>query len=251
MYEVRCTMYNIPMLYAIISDIHSNLEALETVLTDIDRRRVEKIISPGDIIGYGANPSLCLALASERCQVIVKGNHEEAILSAKERSKFNTWAREAILWTMDHLDQKEKDVIESWPYITTDQEADLTLVHGSPDHIRQFRYLFESGDIDNAFSAFQTGVCFVGHTHVPMLFTESGREKQLKAGSYPLDAKERYIINPGSVGQPRDGDRRASYALFDTEKRVLEIVRLDYDNQTAARKIKTAGLPEYLGNRLL
>jgi len=239
------------MYYAIISDVHSNLEALEIVIKEINKRKPDRIVSPGDIVGYGANPKECLALIRAQCDAVVLGNHDEAIHHVKLRSWFNDDAREAIEWTAGMLSEEEKSHIHTWTRMIIDEANGITIAHGSPDRVDQHRYLMSRADTRDSFSAFQTAVCFVGHTHLPSLFSRSGEAKYLAAGKYPLDGKDRYILNPGSVGQPRDHNPQCSMAFFDTEKFDFEVVRLDYDNRKASNKIKRAGLPPFLGDRLL
>lgn len=239
------------MYYAILSDIHSNLEALETVLKALKNKKPDQIISPGDIVGYGADPCECLDLVLERFTSVVMGNHDEAVENNLLRSHFNDYAREAIIWTEGVLKEHQKKKIREWTRMVIDSENGVTLVHGSPDEVEKHKYLLTSWDTRASFEAFQTPVCFIGHTHVPSLFSSSGQACYLKAGHHQLDRRERYILNPGSVGQPRDQNTETSFALFDSQKFEFEVVRLPYDNWKAAEKIKRVGLPAFLGDRLL
>lgn len=239
------------MYCAVVSDIHSNLEAFEAVLREIEKRKPDKIISPGDVVGYGADPGECLKLATQHCQEIVLGNHDEAVENITLRDDFNPDAREAVEWTAGVLSKEDQGIIRHWTRLVIDQENDVTLAHGSPYQPEEYYYVLGSYQARIAFPSFSTSVCFIGHTHVPALFSEKGAASYLVSGRYSLRREDRYLINPGSVGQPRDRDKRASLAFYDSEKLELEIVRLDYDNWKAADKIKKAGLPAFLAERLL
>ncbi len=239
------------MHYAIISDIHSNLEALTVVLDEIKRRKPERIVSLGDVVGYGADPSACLKLICETCHEFVMGNHDEAISDIGLRESFNRDAKRAVEWAAEQLSSEEKKLILGWPRVIIDRSHEMTLTHGSPDQPEDYKYVFGASDARPSFESFQTRVCFIGHTHVPSLFSDAGEVRYLLPDGYTLNPAKRYILNPGSVGQPRDRDPRTSFALFDSEKMEIEIVRLRYDNQTAAQKIREAALPAFLAERLL
>ena len=240
------------MKYAIISDIHSNLEALERVLEEIKNREADQVICLGDVVGYGADPSKCLKLLRETADEIIMGNHDRAIEDVLLRDSFTDWAREAIEWTAGVLTESEKKLIREFTPIVIDSKADVTWTHGSAHEPIKFHYIFTPSDADSSFKKLETSFCFFGHTHVPSLFSEkSGESQYLPAGVYRLHKGERYLINPGSVGQPRDRNPKLGFAFFDSEELVLEIMRLDYDNQNAAQKIRKAGLPAYLAERLL
>jgi len=238
--------------YAVISDVHSNLEALTCALEEIQKRRPDRIICLGDIVGYGANPSECLKLVRENSEEIIMGNHDQAVEDIELRDYFNDWACEAIEWTAGVLTNEEKRQIRDFPPVVIDQKHNVTWVHGSPYEPKEFHYLFRDADARPSFKILETNFCFFGHTHIPSLFGSKTHEaRYLTAGSYQLAKEEHYLINPGSVGQPRDRNPRLGFALFDSDELTLEIVRLDYDNKKAAEKIRKAGLPAYLADRLL
>ncbi len=238
------------MRYAILSDIHSNWEALGTALDYLGSQRIDEYWVLGDTIGYGANPNECLGWAFEKAQVHLAGNHERAIVDQKILEWFNGDARTAIEWTAGVLEPELKEKISSLPYLHLTPTS--TLAHGSPDEPEEFRYLFSFKDAEPSFRAFKTPVCFVGHTHLPSQFTESSRSAvYLPPGLCRLDRGERYLLNPGSVGQPRDRDPRLGFGIFDEGDWTFETVRLEYDNRTAAEKIRKAGLPIFLAVRLL
>lgn len=240
------------MKYAIISDVHSNLEALERVKAELDRLKPDQIMCLGDVIGYGANPSECLKLVREMSREIVMGNHDRAIEDIELREEFNDWAHEAIRWTAGVLSTGEKAEIRRFVPIVIDRAENVTWTHGSAHEPEEFHYLFKPAEARRSFKALETDICFFGHTHIPSIFeAESPEGRYLTAGMYRLQKGRRYLINPGSVGQPRDRDPRLGFAFFDSGELTLEIVRLDYDNQKAAQKIRKAGLPAYLADRLL
>ena len=240
------------MKYAVISDVHSNLEALECALAEIQKRKVDQTICLGDVVGYGANPSECLKLVREHSAEIIMGNHDQAVEDIELRGYFNDWAREAIEWTAGILDVEGKKQIREFPPLVVDRKQNVTWAHGSPHEPEEFHYLFREEDVTPSFKILETNFCFFGHTHIPSLFASKTCEpRYLTAGSYQFAKGERYLINPGSVGQPRDRNPRLSFAVFDSQELTLEIVRLDYDNKKAAEKIRKAGLPAYLADRLL
>lgn len=238
------------MKYAILSDIHSNGEALGRVSAYLSQTKVDEVWVLGDSIGYGADPNECFEWVSGKAGVTLLGNHELAVVDPGLRDWFNPEARAAIEWTAGVLDVKHQAKIKELNYLHIASWA--TAAHGSPDEPEEFRYLFSFADARASFPAFQTPVCFVGHTHIPSTFVESTHSAvYLRPGPYELAQNERYILNPGSVGQPRDRDPRLSFGIFDDKEWTFEVVRLEYDNRKAAEKIWAAGLPRYLGERLL
>lgn len=240
------------MKYAIISDIHSNLEALETALSEIEKRKVDQVICLGDVVGYGANPSECLNITCDEADEIVMGNHDQAVEDLKLRSWFNSFAREAVEWTAGVLKSNEKRKIREFLPMVVDSKQSITWTHGSIHEPREFHYLLHDDEVNASFKRLETKVGFFGHTHIPALFSfKAGEGRYLPQGTYQLEKGERYLINPGSVGQPRDKNPKLSFAYFDSDQLRLEIVRLDYDNQKAAQKIRKVGLDPYLADRLL
>ena len=238
------------MQYAVLSDIHSNWEALECALDCLKKHRVHDYWVLGDTVGYGANPNECFAWAVQNAQVNLTGNHERAIIDPTLLEWFGEDARTAAEWTTRVLSPDLQKKIHDLPYLHITSPA--TLAHGSPHEPHEFHYLYTMKDARPAFRAFETVLCFVGHTHLPSLFRESSDKVQyLTPGVYELERNEHYILNPGSVGQPRDGDRRLGFGIFDDQAWTFEIVRLEYDNVKASGKIRRAGLPPYLADRLL
>jgi diadenosine tetraphosphatase ApaH/serine/threonine PP2A family protein phosphatase len=238
------------MRYAVFADIHGNLEALETALEYAQKRRLAEFLVLGDSLGYGANPNECLEWALEHAGLHVFGNHEAAIHQNKVRENFTDWAREAIDWTARMLKTELADRIKDLPYLQI--AGKVTLAHGTLHSPEKFHYLIDLADARKSFLTMQTPVGFVGHTHIPAVFSEKEPvAKHLKEGVLKLQKNERYLLNPGSIGQSRDRDRRLSFGIFDDDELTFEIVRLSYDNKKAADKILAEGLPAFLAYRLL
>lgn len=250
-------------MYAVISDIHSNLEALSAVFDDIDRRGVEKVICLGDIVGYGPSPRECLDLIIERCEVCLCGNHDHAVLY--EPYNFNVGAERAAYWTRQVFEDEPDPAARNrrWEFlgslpIRTEYDSKL-LVHGSPRRPVN-EYLFADDVYTNPsklmanFERMENTACFVGHTHVPGVFMDDpyfeGPDELTEAGRYEIAADDRVIINVGSVGQPRDRDPRAAYGIVDDN--VVEFIRLDYDVDAVVQKILAIPeLDDFLAHRLL
>jgi diadenosine tetraphosphatase ApaH/serine/threonine PP2A family protein phosphatase len=230
-----------PVRLAIISDIHANLEALESVLADIARMQADNLVCLGDIVGYGADPASCLAIVREHADLCVLGNHDAAVFSVAERAFFNPTARKAVHWTAAQLSDDDIAYLRGLPFRASVE--DLLFVHSAPRAPEQWEYVFSGMEARMYGRYFHERICFVGHSHVP--------------GLYPIDAgvrtyahDQRFLINVGSVGQPRDGDWRGSYGLLDTVAGTYENRRVEYDVESAARKIRERGLPPRLAERL-
>ncbi|MBI3316566.1 MAG: metallophosphoesterase family protein [Candidatus Omnitrophica bacterium] len=238
------------MRFAILSDIHANLEALETADAYLRRHSLDEIFVLGDTVGYGANPVECLEWTFGRAKVALMGNHEKGVTDASLLDWFNPLAREAIVWTAKILPEKLKQKIRELQYVRLERQFSLT--HSSLHEPEQFHYLLSFQDSIPTFKVMKTRICFVGHTHIPSCFMETpGVGMYTREGEIKIEGEKRYVLNPGSVGQPRDQDKRLSFGIYDDEKGVFEIVRLEYDAPKAARKILAAKLPEYLATRLL
>jgi diadenosine tetraphosphatase ApaH/serine/threonine PP2A family protein phosphatase len=235
--------------YAILSDIHGNLEALRAVLADC-AETADGVLCLGDTVGYGADPVPCVELVADRAQTIVGGNHEYAVTGRLELTWFNRYARAAAEWTRERLDDDHRAWLSALPLVT--ELADATLVHASPAQPDEWEYLVTAEDGFAAFAHFATRWCFVGHSHVPGAWSlgSSGPEHYPGGVGLTMESGRRYLVNVGSVGQPRDRDPRAAYALWDSETGALEIRRVLYDVTTARRKIAEAGLPRFLADRL-
>ena len=247
------------MRYAVLSDVHSNLEALTAVLEALASERIDRVLCLGDVVGYGADPVPCLARLAASEAVIVAGNHDYAAVGKLDVSVFNDAARAAVLWTRDRLSIADLDMLRRFPLTATVEP--FTLAHGTLRHPQRFEYLVEIGQAVDTLVTCRTLMCLVGHTHLPC-FLEYDRSQRrmlriLTASGDLTDVgfeqdpeRLRYLVNPGSVGQPRDGDPRASYAVIDTDTRRVSVRRVAYDVEAAQRKIRQAGLPEFLADRL-
>jgi diadenosine tetraphosphatase ApaH/serine/threonine PP2A family protein phosphatase len=223
------------------------------VLADAAAAGSTGVLCLGDLVGYGADPVACVERVAERASAIVAGNHEHGATGLLDLGWFNETAASAARWTQGRLDPDHQRYLMALPLRAEVEGA--TLVHASPRSPGEWDYLVQPEDGYEVFTDFDTRLCFVGHSHLPAVWSvgSSGRAfAPLGRGAEPvrLDAGRRYIVNVGSVGQPRDRDRRAAYALWDVEARTVVIRRVDYDVHEAARKILSAGLPRRLADRL-
>ena len=239
------------MRYGIFSDIHSNLEALRNVIKAYKKERIDTYLCIGDVVGYASNPQECLASVKSICSVIVAGNHDWAVSGLFPIGYFNSEAKDAILWTKKHMDSDQLQALRALPLVY--ENKDLVLVHGTLVNPAAFDYMTDSSTAIQSFTALEKTVCFVGHTHQPVIFSQNKAGVVSRSLDKILKLKEgyTYIVNVGSVGQPRDGDPKASYCIYDTEKKELLIKRVAYTIAAAREKIYAAGLPRFLGDRLL
>jgi predicted phosphodiesterase len=239
------------MTYAIISDIHGNLEAFLSVVKYIEshQEKIDRVICLGDVVGYGADPGECIRISREISDVILAGNHDFAVCEQTSIEDFNSYAKEAVLWSRDTLNEDEISFLKKLPL--KHEEEIIDFVHSSLYRPEFWRYLFSTYDTHIDFRILEKKILFVGHTHVPIIFEDDGKNvKALSPSELSLNSHNKYIINPGSVGQPRDRDPRASFAIFDSDREYIEIVRIEYDIKKAQKKILDAGLPEILATRL-
>ena len=238
------------MRYALISDIHGNLEAFEAVLGDLSIESIDKYLFAGDCVGYGANPKECIkALKSLNCAVSIAGNHEWGALGLLDLEYFSDYAREAVVRTKSVLDNREADYLRSFELLHED--ASFTMVHGSLESPAEFNYIRNSREAAAAAKLMKNAVLFVGHTHDAGIFYFDSDEAGYSPGPrIKIDRDKKYVINVGSVGQPRDGDPRAAYALYDDSSGMVEIKRTAYDIEGAQKKILKAHLPAFFAERL-
>ncbi len=245
--------YYIPaMRYALLSDIHANMEAFTAVLDDIRRRGgVDEYWCLGDIIDYGPDPSACIQLLRQLPHICVAGNHDMVAIGKADVNRFNPDAALTIGWTQQQISQDDIEYLDDLPQVI--ERGNFTMVHGSP---RQplWEYLLSSGSAEESFNYFSTKYCLVGHSHKPLMF----RQKE-DGGCFSIQLSEsigqvlgdkRAIFNPGSIGQPRDGDPRASYAIYDDESKVVRLCRVAYDINATQQKMVKANLPVKLMVRL-
>lgn len=250
-------------MFAIISDIHSNIEALTAVLNDIDARGVEHIVCLGDVVGYGANPRECVDLIIERCEMVICGNHDQAVFY--EPYNFNLGAERACYWTRQILEDETNKTLRDrrWDFLgklpVRAVYEGMLFVHGSPRRPVN-EYLFADDVYTNPnklmanFERFGEVACFVGHTHVPGVFVDDpyfeAPDELAEPGFYEIAEDDKVVINVGSVGQPRDRDPRAAYGIVDEGR--VEFIRVEYDiEQTVQKILNTPDLDDFLGHRLL
>lgn len=236
------------MRYALLGDIHGNLEALTAILTAFDKQSVQAYVCLGDIVGYGANPEECLGLVRERGALIVAGNHDHAAIGKLDIAYFNQFARKAAIWTQEHLSAESKDFLANLPFVIHTEH--FAAVHGSLQSPEQFNYVQTLRDAEFNFSAMDKPLLILGHSHQPLAFFDTHPMTYTLDPIIPLEPEIKTIVNIGSVGQPRDEDSRACAAVYDSETNEVMLVRVDYDIEQAAKKIVDAGLPEALAMRL-
>ena len=236
------------MKYAIISDIHANLEAFQVVLEDAQNQKVTHYACIGDVVGYNANPKECLDIVRKMNIPCVKGNHDEYCSTDDALEGFNPAAAEAVHWTREQLSDEERKWLFDLKYTKT--VANFTLVHATLDAPERWGYVFDKLAAAASFPYQNTQVCFFGHTHVPVAFM---RDTVVRGGTYSkfkIDPAKKYFINVGAIGQPRDNNPKAAYVVYDMDEGTIELRRLEYDIPAAQKKILDAGLPERLAERL-
>ncbi|MEE3260038.1 MAG: metallophosphoesterase family protein [Candidatus Latescibacterota bacterium] len=235
------------MRLAVLSDIHANREALYAVIDTGRAHGVDAWLCLGDIVGYGADPQACLHRVRELTDAVILGNHDAAAVGLQDLAYFNPHARRAAEWTAEQLNDAERQYLAALPLVLEQGEA--LFVHAEPSRPTEWGYVVDLADAQRALMAIAQRFCFVGHSHYPLLCAEcDGEVKMVAAG--PIQTQSRYLANVGSVGQPRDGDPRACFALWDQAADTLELVRCPYDIATAQNKIIAAGLPPFLAERL-
>ena len=247
------------MRYALFADVHSNLEALTAVMDAARSAQAERYLCLGDVVGYGADPAACLAQLTSSEAVIVAGNHDQACAGKLDADWFHPAAKTAVLWTRDQLSFSELDLLRRLPL--TDTVDAFTLVHSGLRRPERFSYLVDVAQVVDTLAVCRTLFCLAGHTHLPWIveYDRVGHRlmrvlttvQELAEVTFADDPdRMRYLVNPGSVGQPRDGDPRASFAVIDTTQRTMSVRRISYDIASAQRKIRHAGLPELFAERL-
>jgi len=236
------------MPYLIVSDIHGNLEALHAVLQDA-AGRYNKILCLGDLVGYGADPNAICEWARANVAAIVRGNHDKVCCGNEPLDDYRPVAAASVAWTHQHLTPENLAFLERLPRGPLRYE-DFDLAHGSP--LDEDEYLITEEDAAPVVESLEARVTFIGHTHVQGGFLLARRKAARISPdrTLPIEPEYLYLINPGSVGQPRDGDPRAAYALYSPGDRVVEYGRVAYDIDAAAAKIRASGLPEPLASRL-
>jgi diadenosine tetraphosphatase ApaH/serine/threonine PP2A family protein phosphatase len=238
------------MKIALISDVHGNLEALESTLRDIEKSGIEKIYFLGDAVGYGCNPNECVRLIDKNCDIKLLGNHDYAAMGIESTDSFNQLAQTSIDWTMKKMTDKSISTLADFELQAT--FLDYYLVHSSPDAPEAWNYILNPGQAAEQFTQFPQSACFIGHSHLPTIFTQnvSGTVTQHTKPASKLADDKRYIINIGSVGQPRDNDPRACYLIVDTENQTAIYRRVEYDLAKTQKKVRNNSFPEFLAERL-
>jgi diadenosine tetraphosphatase ApaH/serine/threonine PP2A family protein phosphatase len=236
------------MKFAIFGDIHANLEALQAVFADAQEQGCAQFVCLGDVVGYGANPAECLDWVRDLGCPVVRGNHDEGASDESSLEDLNPLAEAALRWTRGQLTMDQRQWLRDLKLVR--QVRDFTAVHATLDSPGAWGYVTNRFDAMASFSYQFTAVCFYGHTHVPRIFEKTDAVRAGRGFEVQIERGVKYFINVGSVGQPRDGDWRASYAVYDSEAQSISIRRVEYDLGTAQQKIRDAGLPALLADRL-
>jgi predicted phosphodiesterase len=242
------------MRYLVFTDIHGNLEALLAVLKFITKKRVDHYLFLGDLVGYGASPNeVVQKLAALKPLSLVRGNHDKAVCNLDSVQTFNPIAASAIYWTKSRITKKNFDYLYKIKKSPEVVHETITICHGAP--FDEDYYIFGEFDAAEAFSYFQTPVCFFGHTHFPFVYAEKdqiveGTFLEGRSNEVKLEKGVHYLINPGSVGQPRDRNPMAAFAIYDSDARTVKFYRVEYDIAEAQRKIHEQNLPSALAERL-
>ncbi len=237
------------MKYAILGDIHSNLEALQTVLAHTKAQNCTHYVSLGDVVGYGPNPKECLDIIRALDCPVIMGNHDEYCASVLELTGFNPMAAEAIKWTRDQLTEEDREWLRALKYSRIVES--FIIVHATLDLPEKWAYVFDKLAAAASMNYQRTPVCFNGHTHVPVAFIRTPTGVQ--GGMYTkikIEVGRKYFINAGSIGQPRDRNPGAAYATYDLPNNQIELHRVEYDYRITQEKIRAAGLPQSLADRL-
>jgi predicted phosphodiesterase len=239
------------MKIAFISDIHSNLEALTAVSKSLQNQGPDIVLFLGDIVGYGADPNECIEMVRDIADDILAGNHDWAAVGKSSTDNFNPTAKKALEWTQSRLTKDSNNFLSSLSL--KGKMENFIYIHSTPFRPEEWNYIFSLSDAVQSFDNFSQSLCFVAHSHIPVTFvqTAGGDTAFVQNPQFKLRKGFRYIINSGSVGQPRDGNPLSSYGIYDTKKKEYMLIRVQYDIEHARRKIIDAGLPESLANRLI
>jgi len=242
------------MRYLILTDIHANLEALETCLKDARARGYDETLVLGDIVGYGPDPNAVIdAIRRLKPKAIVRGNHDKVALGMNQAEGFHAAARAAAHWMLESLTEQNREWLVALPMGPTIIDGEIEICHGAP--FDEDAYIFDELDARHAFEASTAPLCFYGHTHFAVVFRMIKDLLEVVSPAngetaLAIDPQARYLVNPGSVGQPRDGDPRAAYAIYDTDTKQLNLIRLAYPLGTTQDKMLKVGLPDPLARRL-
>ena len=239
-----------PRRIAVFSDIHGNLHALNAVLEAIDDLGLRTLICCGDVVGYGAFPNECIEILRFRRIPTLAGNHDHAVIGQTDINFFNEIAKEAVFWTRERLAEENSVWLRERPYTYT-LAKDFYFVHASPNQPEEWGYVLTFGDARAAFEKFSQRFCFIGHSHQPAIVVHKGEQLDIPDSSdIPIEPKRRYLINVGSVGQPRDRNPNASFVTVDLDQKLIQFHRVPYDVRAAQEAIRRNGLPSELAERL-
>ncbi|MCK4857858.1 MAG: metallophosphoesterase family protein [candidate division Zixibacteria bacterium] len=238
------------MKYALISDVHGNLQALQAVLSDLRDTDIDELLFLGDAVGYGANPNEVVDIVDSECKVCIVGNHDASALGLTSTYNFNIYAKASIHYTISVLVPKSIDLMST--YRMSHQFDGILLTHATPSRPEAWKYCLTRRQAKSEFDHFDTQLCFTGHTHWPMIFSRGsqGNIGVEPPGDLLLKPDYKYLVNVGSVGQPRDGDHRAAYVIYDSDKKKLMYRRVAYDITSAQNAMAKAKLPRFLIDRL-
>lgn len=237
------------MIYAVLGDIHANLEALNAVLEECEKLEVEKYLCIGDIVGYNAEPSECLKIVRDLDPMgVVMGNHDEQAAEETELVGFNPHAAFSIQWTRKELTPEEREYLGKLRLSV--QLGRITIVHATLDSPRRWGYIFDKHSAGASFSYQFSQICFCGHSHVPLAFEKFGTIQGGKYKEIKIQPGHKYLVNVGSVGQPRDGDWRSAFVTYDSDENIVQLHRVPYDLKATQEKVIKAGLPERNATRL-
>ena len=242
------------MKYLIISDLHSNLEALSAVMAMVKRKRFDRVLVLGDLVGYGANPNQIIDIIRRLKQaVVIRGNHDKVASGLESGENFNRAAMQSALWTRSKLTSDNRAYLSRLPQGPVMVDGEIVVSHGTP--LDEDAYIFSDYDAYEVFQAFDFKICFFGHTHLPVIYAVSNQRLYTFRPNgdrvrVELVQGYKYMINPGSVGQPRDKNPMASFAIYDSENRSITFKRVEYSIPKTQDKILKAGLPQSLANRL-
>ena len=240
------------MRYLLISDIHSNFEALQATLDFSDKLEPYQLMCLGDIVGYGADPAACIDTIGDRANLILAGNHDLAVADVIPFDDFNPIARQAVEWTRDVLSEEDRDLLANLPLQYID--GDYCFTHASPIDPLAFNYIRTLEDVAAVFGHIGQKICFVGHTHLPVIVKmneKNGKMEVVRENKIFIEDHCRYFVNAGSIGQPRDNNPDACMVLLDEDDGTIEFLRAPCDISASQEKILTEGLPSYLAERLL
>jgi len=238
------------MKYGFFSDVHANLEALKACIIDFRSEKLDKVFFLGDAVGYGPNPDECVKLIDEIAEVKLMGNHDYAALGLMETEYFNQYAAESMGWTKSSISEKTMEIMSDFEL--THVIGEILLVHSSPREPENWHYILDMEDAEENFDFFTQKICLLGHTHRPYIVfkSETGEAALSKEVEVPIELEYRYLVNIGSVGQPRDGDPRSCYLIYDTDAGTMKLKRVQYDIKSTQKVMAEIGLPEYLIDRL-